>query len=93
MNLIAIDNILIKPMDPFFLGFTIKNKVNISHKTITKINPLEKIGIYGKNNGNIDILEYIYMNDEFNNLKNSNNSLKYKYGHILNSIFTVDAFK
>ena len=46
MNVIGVDNILIKLFDPVFVGFAAKNKSQISSKYISKRNAEEKVGVH-----------------------------------------------
>lgn len=54
----GIDNILLKNVDPLFLGLTISNNMEIGSKSIFKKEPLEKTAVYCRKNGKPSILDY-----------------------------------
>ena len=51
MQIIGVDNVLNKVLDPLHLGFSIDRNFELSIKTIDKRNAAEKIGVIGKANG------------------------------------------
>ncbi len=53
-----IDNPLTRIADPFFLGYTIKNKLPVSNKAVLKKNPQEKVGVFVQHLKQTHIIEY-----------------------------------
>jgi UDP-N-acetylglucosamine/UDP-N-acetylgalactosamine diphosphorylase len=53
-----IDNPLIQPIDPLFIGLHKVKQSNFSSKCISKKNADEKVGLFIKENGKIKLIEY-----------------------------------
>ena len=66
----GVDNIMVRPIDPLFIGLTVINKNEIASKSISKAYPEEKLGAFCKRNGKPGIIEYIELTDEMINLRN-----------------------
>lgn len=88
----AIDNPLIKALDPLFIGWHIKKNSLFSAKYIEKVDADEKVGVFLKYKGTPYMLDYgvtpkeiIYEQDEVEDYK-----LKYRAANILNYIINVD---
>ena len=60
----GIDNVLLKNVDPLFLGMTISKKEQIASKSIFKEQPLEKTAVYCKKDGKPAILDYVDITPE-----------------------------
>lgn len=89
----GIDNILMKPVDLFSLGFLVKNKRSCLGKSTYKLVPEEKMGIFCKNNGKIDVIEYSEIDDKILNAKDKNGILLYNDAHLLWNIYNVKKIK
>ncbi|MDD2504695.1 MAG: UTP--glucose-1-phosphate uridylyltransferase [Bacilli bacterium] len=85
----GIDNILLPVDNPDLIGFAIKNNYKIVSKTITKKDPNEKVGVFGYLDDKPGVIEYIFMSDEMNNLKDEKNNLIYKDIHTLSNLFHI----
>lgn len=58
-HIIPIDNVLVKPADPFMVGAAIKNSSDAVLKSVDKRHPQEKIGVFALNeDGKLMITEY-----------------------------------
>lgn len=57
INVISVDNILSKILNPEFVGAFVENNLDILSKSITKL-PNENVGVFVKNNGKMEIKEY-----------------------------------
>jgi UDP-N-acetylglucosamine/UDP-N-acetylgalactosamine diphosphorylase len=53
-----VDNPLVRMADPVFLGFHRASGAEISCKVVRKIDPLEKVGIVARVDGNVGVVEY-----------------------------------
>lgn len=89
----GIDNILLPIDNPDLIGFAKENNYMIASKTITKAYPDEKVGIFCKINGKPNVLEYIDMTPEMNNLKKDDGSLVYGSAHIITNLFNIEILK
>ena len=81
MQIIGVDNVLNKVLDPLHLGFSINRNFDLSIKTVDKRNASEKIGVIGKANGKYQIIEYTELSDQMRNSKESDGkTLKFRQG-------------
>lgn len=64
MQVIGVDNILNKVLDPLFIGFTSCRSLEVSLKCAQKNYPEEKVGAICVRNGKYDIIEYSELTEE-----------------------------
>jgi len=87
IQIIGVDNVLNKVLDPVQIGFTHKQQLQTSLKAVSKRTAEEKVGVIGKKNGRYQVVEY----SEFPAMKSgerlADDSLKFKHGNIL--VFVV----
>ena len=89
----GIDNILLKNVDPFFLGLTVHNQYSIATKSIFKEQPLEKTAVFCKNNNKPSILNYDDIDLELSLSKDANGLYLYREANMLSHIMNIDAIK
>ena len=89
----GIDNILLKMVDPLFLGLAIHKGVKIAGKSIVKANPQEKVGVFCKRNGKPSVIEYTEITEEMANETDSDGELLYGESHILCNMFHIESLK
>lgn len=89
----GIDNILLKNVDPFFIGLTISNNQQIASKSIFKQEPLEKTAVYCKKNNKPAILYYDYIDYDLSVSKFENGMYKYREANMLSHLMNIDAVK
>lgn len=90
----GIDNILLKNVDPLFLGLTIGNTMEIGSKSIFKKSPLEKTAVYCKKNNKPAILDYDNITLELSESKITNtNTYLFREANMLSHIMSIDAIK
>ncbi len=77
-----VDNVLIKIIDPVFLGYHIQAQAEMCSKVVQKRDPGEKVGVFGKVNGKMKVIEYSDMREEDKKAKNPDGSLKYGAGNV-----------
>ena len=87
----GVDNILVNPIDPIFVGLTIKNGDVIAAKTVKKIDPNEKTGVYCKKNGKIGVIEYNEISDDLRNARDLNGDLLYSQSNIISHLYSTKA--
>ena len=81
IQIIGVDNVLNKVMDPLHFGFSIDRNYELSTKTCDKRNALEKVGVIGKSNGKYQVIEYTELNDELRNeMEEDGQTLKFRHG-------------
>lgn len=93
INVFAVDNVLQRIADPVFLGATIANNKTSGAKVVYKAAPDEKVGAICKQNGKPHIIEYYELSEDMMYQKNSDGTLAYGYGVILNYLFPISRLK
>lgn len=89
----GIDNVLLKMVDPLFMGLAIAKGVKVAGKSIVKANPEEKVGVFCERNGRPSVVEYTEITDEMANMTDDQGELLYGESHILCNLFNIDALK
>jgi UDP-N-acetylglucosamine/UDP-N-acetylgalactosamine diphosphorylase len=85
-----IDNVLIKIIDPIYLGYHISEGAKMSPKVVQKTNPEEKVGIIGIRDGHLDTIEYSELSDEEKHARNPDGTLKFGMGSPAIYLLDVD---
>ena len=89
----GIDNILVNPIDPLFVGLTIKEGNLIASKTVKKIDANEKTGVFAKKNGKIGVIEYNEISEELRNARDEDGELVYGQSNIVSHLYNIEAFE
>jgi len=85
-----VDNPLVKIIDPVFIGFHVINQADISSKTLKKLYPEEKTGIFVQfSNGTSGIVEYSDMPAEKINAKDANGEILYSSANPAIHLFSL----
>ncbi len=90
INIFAVDNVLQRIADPVFVGATILGNYQAGSKVVRKVEPAEKMGLLCLEDGHPSIVEYYEMSKEMSEAKAADGSLLYKFGVILNYLFSVE---
>ena len=90
INIFAVDNVLQRIADPVFVGATIAGNFQCGSKVVRKVEPQEKMGLLCLEDGKPSIVEYYEMSQEMAEAKADDGSLLYKYGVILNYLFSLE---
>lgn len=87
LNVISIDNVLQRTVDPCFVGATLLQNASCGAKVVKKSHPDERIGLICLNDGHPSVIEYY----ELDRLKKENvvSLSGMDYGVILNYLFKV----
>lgn len=88
-----VDNILIKIIDPIFIGFHAIQNSELSFKMVKKRNAEEKVGVVGKRNGQLEVIEYSDLPQEEMYAKDKNGELKFWSGSIAIHLLNVNFVK
>lgn len=88
-----IDNPLSKLVDEEAIGLAIENEAMGLGKSLIKISPEEKVGVFCKKNGRPSVVEYTEITDEMANKKNEKNELLYGESHINCNMFSLNAIE
>ena len=85
----GIDNVLLKMIDPLFLGMAANKGVLIASKSIVKANPEEKVGVFCKRNNRPSVIEYTEITKNMALMCDENGELLYGESHILCNLFNI----
>lgn len=89
----AIDNALLKMVDPLLVGIAHSTGVLAAAKSLVKCSPTEKVGVFCKKNNQPSVIEYTELPEEMANLRDENGELFYGESHIMCNMFHVDVLK
>ncbi|MBR3421191.1 MAG: UDPGP type 1 family protein [Ruminococcus sp.] len=89
LNVFGVDNVLAKIADPLFIGAIIKSGAQSGSKVVAKSAPEERVGVMCLEDGKPSIVEYYEMTDEMLTQRTADGGLAYKYGVILNYLFSI----
>ena len=88
-----VDNPLVKVIDPAFIGRHIEAGAEMSSKVVSKRSPEEKVGVVGRIDGKLGVVEYSDLPEELMHAANPDGSLVYDAGsiaiHILSAPFVA----
>lgn len=86
-----VDNVLVKMVDPIFVGLCEERKVLAGGKSIIKAYPEERVGIFCKKNEKPSVIEYTEISKEMSEMTDTNGNLVYGESHINCNLFHIDA--
>lgn len=89
----GVDNIMVNPIDPIFIGLTIKNHMQIASKSVMKASPEEKVGVFCRRDGKPSIVEYIELSEKMRIECNKMGDLVYGDANIVSHLLTIDAIE
>lgn len=89
----GIDNVLLKNVDPLFIGLAADNNYEIASKSIFKELPLEKTAVYCKKCGKPAILDYADIDMDLSVSKFENGMYQYREANMLSHLMSFDAVK
>lgn len=84
-----VDNPLINLVDEIFIGAAIDEKVLQAGKSLVKINPEEKVGVFCKKNNKPSVIEYTEITEEMARKKDKQGNLLYGESHINCNLFNI----
>lgn len=64
IHVFAIDNAMVKPADPFFMGYCISQSADCGNKVLWKNNPHEKVGVIAEKDKKPCVVEYSELSEE-----------------------------
>lgn len=85
-----VDNVLIKMIDPIFIGICQDKNVLAGGKSIIKAYPEERVGVFCKKDGKPDVIEYTEISKKMAEMKNDKGELVYAESHINCNVFNID---
>ena len=89
----GIDNILLNPLDPVFIGYTVSSKCKIGSKTIFKENPKDLSWVFARKNGKPAIVDCENFTEEISKITDKNGNYLYRETNMLAHLFSLSALK
>lgn len=88
-----IDNPLIELVDPIFTGVAEKEKFGAIGKSVMKVDPNQKSGVFCLRDNKVHVVEYSEISSELANKKDNNGNLFLKNAHINCNMFNIKTIK
>ncbi len=85
-----VDNPLVKPFDPLFIGLHAKTGSEMSTKVTPKADDLERVGNVCVHDGKVVVIEYFDLPDELAHARNQDGSRKFDAGNPAIHLLNVD---
>ena len=89
----SIDNAILKMVDGVLLGITIDEGKLAASKTVAKLNPAERVGVFCRRNGRPSVIEYIELPEEWANLRDNSGELYYGESNIIAHLFNTSVLE
>lgn len=89
----AVDNILLKMVDPILIGLTKRNDTYVGSRTVLKNAPNEKVGVFCKENQKVKVIEYTELPENVAQELNENGELLFGESHIMCNLFNIKALE
>lgn len=86
----GIDNALVKPADPVFLGFTMGSGLPCGSKSVAKLSPEERVGVFCTLDGRPGIIEYTELSEELRYKTGPGGGLLFADANIIAHFFKRD---
>ncbi len=90
LNVFSVDNALQQIADPGFIGAVLAKGFESGAKVVAKASPDERVGVLCLEDGRPSIVEYYEATEEMRTLRDRDGSLQYRYGVILNYLFSME---
>lgn len=89
----GIDNVLLDPLDPVFIGYTSAMKTEIASKTIFKEEPSDKSWIFARKYNHPSIIDCENFTEEISLITDKKGNYLYREKNILAHLFSLNAIK
>jgi UDP-N-acetylglucosamine/UDP-N-acetylgalactosamine diphosphorylase len=90
LHAFSIDNALVKPADPVFIGYCIDQGADCANKVVWKAHAHEKVGVVAEKDGKPCVVEYSDISTEMAERTDENARLVFGAGNICNHFYTLD---
>lgn len=87
----GVDNVLLKTLDPVFLGFIARSGAKIASKSIARKNESEKVGIILKKNSKPAIVEYTEIPETLLRQRDNDGAFLYNDANFASHFFELNA--
>lgn len=85
-----VDNVLVPPLDPVFVGYHRLGNAEMSSKVVRKAYPEEKVGVFCLRDGKLCVVEYSDLSPEQMHATGPDGTLLYWAGNIAVHVIRVD---
>ncbi len=86
-----VDNPLVKPIDPLFVGLHLVNESEMSSKAVAKAHDLERVGVFALADRKLTVIEYSDLPEDLARARNPDGTRRFDAGsiaiHLLNREF------
>jgi UDP-N-acetylglucosamine/UDP-N-acetylgalactosamine diphosphorylase len=93
INIYGVDNALVLPADPRFIGFAQRSGLQAASKAVRRNNPEEKAGIFCYNHGRPLIIEYSEVTEDLKYKTGSDGKLIFDNLSIANHVFSMEVIE
>ena len=90
LSYFQVDNPLVRPTDPLFLGLHRLAGAGMSSKVVTKRDADEKVGVIGRMDGRLNCIEYSDLPAALREARNEDGALTFGAGNIAMHVLGVD---
>lgn len=67
INIVGIDNVLVRPADPVMIGWALAKNLDCGSKSVLRTDPTESVGLFLRQQGAIGVAEYSELSDDLRN--------------------------
>ena len=82
LSYFQVDNPLVRPADPLFVGLHDQAAAGMSSKVVAKRDASEKVGVLGRLDGEMGCIEYSDLPDELREARDADGELQFRAGNI-----------
>ena len=89
----GVDNVLLDPLDPIFIGYTIESKCEIGSKTLFKSNPSDVSWIFARRDNKPAIVDCENFTEELSRITDEKGNYLYRETNMLAHLFSLNSIK
>lgn len=90
MHVTSVDNSLVQPADPIFVGFCLSKDAEVGNKGCPKVSWDEKVGVMARKNDKPSVVEYSELDEALAKQTDEEGNLLFRSGNICNHLFSID---
>lgn len=87
----GVDNVLLDPLDPIFIGYTIESKCEIGSKTLFKSNPSDVSWIFARRDNKPAIVDCENFTEELSRITDEKGNYLYRETNMLAHLFSLNS--
>jgi UDP-N-acetylglucosamine/UDP-N-acetylgalactosamine diphosphorylase len=90
LSYFQVDNPLVRPSDPLFIGMHALAGAGMSSKVVSKADPEEKVGVLGRVDGRLGCIEYSDLPGELRDARDESGDLLFRAGNVAVHVLRTD---